>query len=157
LESASTLVGSALSALRDQVILKMTFTLVEVGDEYRAPDGVRYSSGTRSSRSALDAGRLGAVSSSGGEPVMEEVLRVEGLPVGYSGTRRAIVRWSDGTQSEALRFYADEVLFCEGDLVGKDADPDPVALLPTRPRLAPVVARNGCSLASEPRRRRPQT
>jgi hypothetical protein len=29
------------------------------------------------------------------------------------------VRWSDGTESAALTFYADEVLFCEGDLAGK--------------------------------------
>ena len=28
-------------------------------------------------------------------------------------------RWSDGTQGEALRWYGDEVLVCEGDLVGK--------------------------------------
>ena len=29
------------------------------------------------------------------------------------------MRWSDGTESEAVTFYADEVLFCEGDLLGK--------------------------------------
>jgi hypothetical protein len=59
------------------------------------------------------------VSSTDGEPVVEEVLRVEDLPLGSTGSRRAIVRWSDGTESAALTFYADEVLFCEGDLVGK--------------------------------------
>ena len=53
------------------------------------------------------------------EPTVEEVLRFEDLPLGSAGSRRAIVRWSDGTESAALTFYADEVLFCEGDLVGK--------------------------------------
>jgi hypothetical protein len=59
------------------------------------------------------------VSSSAGDPIVEEVLRFEDLPLGSAGTRRAIVRWSDGTESAAVSFYADEVLFCEGDLVGK--------------------------------------
>ena len=49
-------------------------------------------------------------------PVVEEVLRFENLPVGSSATRRAIVRWSDGTESQALAWYEDEILFCEGDL-----------------------------------------
>jgi hypothetical protein len=30
-----------------------------------------------------------------------------------------VVRFSDGTEGEALRWYADEVLVCEGDLIGK--------------------------------------
>jgi hypothetical protein len=29
-----------------------------------------------------------------------------------------VVRWSDGTEGEAIRFWADEVRFSEGDLVG---------------------------------------
>jgi hypothetical protein len=33
-----------------------------------------------------------------------------------------IVRWSDGTVGEAVRFYQDEVLFSEGDLVGKSRE-----------------------------------
>ncbi len=53
------------------------------------------------------------------EPIVEEVLRFEDPPVSATATRRAIVRWSDGTESEAIRFYADEVLICDGDLVGK--------------------------------------
>jgi hypothetical protein len=68
---------------------------------------------------ALDGGTLSAVSSTGGEPVVEEVLRVEDLSFVSTGSRRAIVRWSDGTESAALTFYADEPVFCEGDLVGK--------------------------------------
>ena len=43
----------------------------------------------------------------GGErPIVEEVLRFEDLPVGALASRRAVVRWSDGTESEAARWYA---------------------------------------------------
>ena len=52
-------------------------------------------------------------------PIVEEVLRFEDLPPGSLASRRAIVRWSDGSEREAIRYYADEVLICEGDLVGK--------------------------------------
>lgn len=52
-------------------------------------------------------------------PTVANVVRFENLPVGSSGSRRAIVRWSDGTEGEALRWYADEILVCEGDLIGK--------------------------------------
>jgi hypothetical protein len=51
-------------------------------------------------------------------PTAVEVLRFEDLPPGSTGSRRAIVRWSDGSEGEAIRFYADEVLVCEGDLIG---------------------------------------
>jgi len=50
--------------------------------------------------------------------VVEEVLRFEDLPVGSMASRRVIVRWSDGSESEALRWFDDEVLVSEGDLVG---------------------------------------
>ncbi len=53
------------------------------------------------------------------DPVVEAVIAIEPLPVGEPGSRHAIVRWSDGTTSEALRWYDDEILFCEGDLIGK--------------------------------------
>jgi hypothetical protein len=55
----------------------------------------------------------------GARPVVEEVLRFEDLPLGALASRRAVVRWSDGTESECARWYADEVLISEGDLVGK--------------------------------------
>jgi hypothetical protein len=48
-----------------------------------------------------------------------EVLRFEDLPLGSAGSRRAIVRWSDGSKNTALTWYADEILVCEGDLIGK--------------------------------------
>jgi hypothetical protein len=55
------------------------------------------------------------------EPVMREVLRFEPVPAGQRGSRRAVVRWSDGRVSEALRWWDDEILVCDGDLVGKSA------------------------------------
>jgi hypothetical protein len=52
-------------------------------------------------------------------PVVEEVLRFEDLPVGSLASRRVVVRWSDGTEGEGFHWYGDEVLVCEGDVVGK--------------------------------------
>jgi hypothetical protein len=43
----------------------------------------------------------------GAAPTVESVTRFEDLPVGEAGSRRAVVRWSDGTEGEALRWYAD--------------------------------------------------
>ena len=68
-------------------------------------------------RRELEA-RLTAMSAKTG-PTVVQVLRFEDLPVGSLASRRAVVRWSDGTEGEGLRWYSDEVLVCEGDLVGK--------------------------------------
>ena len=57
--------------------------------------------------------------SSQSEPTVVEVLAFENLPAGEMASRRAVVLWSDGTQGEGLRWYGDEVLVCEGDLIGK--------------------------------------
>jgi hypothetical protein len=84
----------------------MSEALSQVGDTYRAPDGVLYS---LIEPSALeDDDTLSAVSAAA--PVIDKVLRFEDLPVGSLGTRRAIVRWSDGTEGEGLKWYGDEVL-----------------------------------------------
>jgi hypothetical protein len=48
-------------------------------------------------------------------PIVEEVICFEDLPVGSLGTRRVVVRWSDGSVSEPLTWYRDEILICEGD------------------------------------------
>jgi len=56
------------------------------------------------------------------EATVVEVVRYEDLPLWESGSRRAVARWSDGSVSEALRWYDDEILVCEGDLIGKTAD-----------------------------------
>jgi hypothetical protein len=42
--------------------------------------------------------------------IVEEVLGFEDLPVGSMASRRAVVRWSDGSEGEALRYYDDEIL-----------------------------------------------
>jgi hypothetical protein len=55
-------------------------------------------------------------------PVITEIVAVEELPSGAPGSRRLIARWSDGTVDEALRWFADEWLVSEGDLVGKTRD-----------------------------------
>ena len=44
------------------------------------------------------------------DPIVEEVIRFEELPPRSLGSRRAIVRWSDGTVGEGITFYDDEVL-----------------------------------------------
>jgi hypothetical protein len=52
-------------------------------------------------------------------PTVVEVLRFEDLPPDSLASRRVVVRWSDGTVGEALRWVSDEVLVSEGDLIGK--------------------------------------
>jgi hypothetical protein len=59
------------------------------------------------------------MSASEPNPTVVEVLRFEDLAPGSRGSRRAVARWSDGSEGEALRWYADEVLVCEGDLLGR--------------------------------------
>ena len=104
------------NALRDRIVREMTVALVSAGDRYRAHDGVLYS---LIAESSVDAprrrGRLGAISNCTSEPIVEEVLRFEDLPLGSAGTRHAVVRWSDGTESAAMTWYSDEILVCEGD------------------------------------------
>jgi len=61
----------------------------------------------RSSHTKRGAGSLESMSTGEPSPVVEEVLRFEDLPLGSRGTRRAVVRWSDGSEGEALTWYAD--------------------------------------------------
>jgi hypothetical protein len=42
-----------------------------------------------------------------------EVVAIEPLPLGANASRRAVVRWSDGSQGEARRWFEDEILFSE--------------------------------------------
>ena len=63
-------------------------------------------------------------------PTIVEVRRFEDLTLGSRGTRRAIARWSDGSESEAMTYYADEILICEGD----HGNPRLMALGPRSPR-----------------------
>jgi hypothetical protein len=55
-------------------------------------------------------------------PTVEAVVAFEDLPLGANGSRRALVRWSDGSEGEAARWFDDEILLSEGDLIGKSAD-----------------------------------
>jgi hypothetical protein len=105
--------------LRDRIVAEMSEALSEVGDTYGAPDGILYSL-IEAPGIEDDDDRLTEVSSA--VAVVEEVLRFEDLPVGSLGTRRAVVRWSDGTEGEGLKWYRDEILICEGDLIGKTRD-----------------------------------
>jgi len=65
------------------------------------------------------AGTLASMSASETNPTVTEVLCFKDLPLGSRGTHRAVVRWSDGSEGEGLTWYADEILVCEGDLIGK--------------------------------------
>ncbi len=107
-------------ALRDRFVDEMTSALVSIGDRYGAPDGVLYSLIEQPPPDPPRGdGRLRAVRTRMSEPIVEEVLRFEDLRLGSAGSRRAIVRWSDGTEDAAMTWFGDEILVCEGDLVGK--------------------------------------
>jgi hypothetical protein len=54
------------------------------------------------------------------ERTVVQVLRIE-EPAPGEGRRDVIVRWSDGSTSCALSYFADEILVSEGDMVGKTA------------------------------------
>jgi hypothetical protein len=103
--------AAARLALRDRVIAEMTAALRQAGDTYTAPDGVAY---TLTNQAQLDlTGRddtLASMSPEKSAPVVEEVLCFQDLPVGSSGTDNAFVRWSDGTESQPLAWYSDEIL-----------------------------------------------
>jgi hypothetical protein len=117
--AGSDLLESGPNLLRDRIVAEMSEALSDVGDTYRAPDGILYSL-MEAPANPDDDGRLTAVSTAAA--VVEEVLRFEDLPLGSIGTRRAVVRWSDGTEGEGLKWYGDEIMVCEGDLIGKTRD-----------------------------------
>ena len=101
-------------ALRDRIIAEMTSALSRAGDRYTAPDGVVYSLLDEPAADPRPGqGTLSAMTPHTRDPVVDEVLRFENLPVGSAATRRAIVRWSDGTKGPAMSWYADEILVCE--------------------------------------------
>ncbi|MGZ6575497.1 MAG: hypothetical protein ACXVHJ_31325 [Solirubrobacteraceae bacterium] len=98
-------------ALRDRIIPEMTAALQRAGDRYTATDGVVYSLLDEPAADPRPGqGTLSAMTPQTRDPVVEEVLRFENLPVGSADSRRAIVRWSDGTEGTAMSWYADEIL-----------------------------------------------
>jgi hypothetical protein len=109
-------------ALRNRVTIEMTAALRHAADTYTARDGVAY---TLTDQLQLDLpareGTLACMNPAHA-PTVQEVLRFEDLPVGSSATRAAFVRWSDGTEGQALAWYSDEILVSEGDLMGKTHD-----------------------------------
>ena len=105
--------------LRERVIAEMTSVLVHVGDRYRAPDGVLYSLTIADEES--EPVTIASVTSDSA-PTVQEVIRFEQLPIGSMASRRVLVRWTDGSEGEALRWYADEVQITEGDVLGKTAE-----------------------------------
>ena len=107
--------------LRDRVIEEMTAALAAAGDTYTAPEGVGYELIERVSTLDREDGgdTLATVEQAPPDPVVEQVIAFEDLPLGSSASRRAIVRFSDGTEGQALAWYGDEILVCEGDLIGK--------------------------------------
>lgn len=107
--------------LREQIITEMTSALVHVGDRYRAPDGVLHTLLDDSAGEEDEPVTIADVSSDT-SPNVQEVLRFETAPIGSLASRRAIVRWSDGTEGEALAWYDEEVKFTAGALLGKTAD-----------------------------------
>jgi hypothetical protein len=106
--------------LRDRVFAEMSVALLAAGDTYTAPDGTAYA---LVEQRQLDPGgtkdTLAPMTEAQTAPVVDEVVRFEDLPVGSSATRCVVVRWSDGTEGQALAWYGDEILICEGDLIGK--------------------------------------
>src|ERR1035437_7464662 len=76
--------------LRGRVIDEMNAALVDVGDTYLAPDGIRYSlSGEGELDPPADEGRLDHEMSAGEQrPTVVEVLRFEDLPLGSGASRR---------------------------------------------------------------------
>ena len=76
---------------------------------------------TRARRDEHSEARLTSVSAET-TPTVVEVLAFEDLPPDSVASRRAVVRWSDGSEGEALRWYSDEVKFSEGDLIGKSRE-----------------------------------
>lgn len=98
------LLGSAVAV--DVVAAAMTAALHTVGDRYQAVDGVVYELVDGDSPTAAAAASLPYMTS---QPVVTDAS-FETLPIGSGASRRAIARWSDGTQSEVLRWHDDELL-----------------------------------------------
>lgn len=52
------------------------------------------------------------------DPVVTRIVAIEELPLGSPASRRLIAEWSDGTESEAIAWFAEDWLLSEGDLIG---------------------------------------
>jgi hypothetical protein len=98
--------------LVDLIAEDMAVWLHTIGDTYTAIDGVIYTlAEATTGHATADYAPLMTV-----QPVAVEATF---KPSSDCGLRTAIIRWSDGTTSEAVRWYPDELLISEGDLIGK--------------------------------------
>jgi hypothetical protein len=57
------------------------------------------------SRHGHPTSKVGSLTASSPSPIVEDALYFEDLPVGSVASRRVVVRWSDGTEGEGLRWY----------------------------------------------------
>jgi hypothetical protein len=81
----------------------------------RGPRSLTHTPTTRNPRApnagadegAVDTLGVASLSTSNPSPIVTEARRFDDLPLGSRGTRRAIARWSDGTESEVLTWYAE--------------------------------------------------
>jgi hypothetical protein len=78
-------------------------------------------SGERSNinSTAKEVVEIRSISMHADDPIVEEVLRFEELPPGSLGSRRGDRPLERRHVGDGITFYDDEVLFCEGDLLGQ--------------------------------------
>ena len=86
----------------------MTVQLHTIGDTCTAIDGVIYTLAEAPTGQAT----AGYAPLMAAEPVAVEATFQQTPDY---GPRTAIIRWSDGTTSEAVRWYPDELLISDGD------------------------------------------
>lgn len=90
----------------------MSAHLRAIGDTYTTVDGVIYTLREPTTDRPADGYAPGMFA----EPVVVEATFEQ---TSDYGPRTVTVRWSDGTTSQPMRWYTDEILFSEGDLVGR--------------------------------------
>jgi hypothetical protein len=100
------------SQLVDLIAEDMTVWLHTIGDTYTAIDGVIYT--LAEAPTEQEVGGYAPLM-----PVQPIAVEATFEQTPDCGPRTAIVRWSDGTKSEAVRWYPDELLIAEADLLGK--------------------------------------
>ena len=118
-----TAVSSALLAIAGIAVAALTSAIRRVEDDASRD-------GRHGARHTLTPSAADEVMSAEASPVVVEVLRFEDLPLGSLASRRAVVRWSDGSEGEGLRWYSDEVLYA-----WFLDDPAPFELSRTRDRI----------------------
>jgi hypothetical protein len=102
------------NVLRDRIIAEMTDALVCAGAAYVAPDGVVYTLDHDPEPPTGDrADTLTGMSSQLGQPVVEQVVRFDTLPLDQGAMRRAVVRWSNGSESRTRMGTQESTVNCD--------------------------------------------